>query len=299
MAVNYQYPNYVEKPSLTANVYQKGEDIQWGDKAAIVTRSYIGPDDSILNYAYTNKIGSGYDCEHGLSGRVESCRTLKIDADRSQCTLVVNCPYDSGDNPDEALNTTWACNMAQLELPLYKYCTPNYTSSDLSTWGDAAAIEAWEHEDNPTLKTNYHYTVFDTQTQETTEKELEGRSLEIAKMMNSGVDNRICFYPQATRVTRWASLSDVQGEGTSLKDREAELNLKDTQPLSSDLTAFLTVENYSWLKSGYDIQQNTDGSWSLTESWIGTPTYLGEWNNALYSKDDNVRWKMWKDEQNA
>jgi hypothetical protein len=290
MAVNYQYPAYVENPGITATVYQKGEDIQWGDKWATVTRVYIGTDDSILGEAYSKKAGTSYDCGHGLSGIVESCKTQKLDADRTQLQLLVRCPYDKSSLSDEAgsLDTTWACTMSQMEVPLYRYCSP-LSSSDPTEWGNAAAIEAWEHEEDPTLKADYSYT--NPGTGET--ESLMGRSLDIAKLMNAGVDARICFYPQATRTTRYAALSDVH----NIHSREKKLNYIDKEPLKGELDEFMSVDDYSWLKSGYDVTQNTDGSWTLVETWIGTPEYLGEWNENLYSSSDAKRWDMWKDNQ--
>jgi hypothetical protein len=70
--------------------------------------------------------------------------------------------------------------------------------------------------------------------------------------------------------------------------RISALNYIDNTPSEIDLG-----QNYSWLKSAFDLQQNTDGSWNVTESWIGTPEYLGKWNPGLYDKNDH--WNMWRE----
>ena len=277
---NYRYPTYVEKPALTATVYQSGEEIDWGQKFAMVTRTYIGPDNDILDMGKANKVGSGLNLGNGLSGTVQSCKTIKLDADRSKLVYTVrskNYEGSGGEEDPNLLDETWQVTMAQMEVPLYRYCSPDAENGD-EDYGNAVALNAWENETDPTLKNEFKYMGDDGEP-----VTLAGRTLDLAKLINSGVEARLVFYPQATLVTNCEDYKKV----SNFSNRRAALNYIDDTPNDE-----LDLTGYSWLKSSFDWNQNADGTWVLTETWIGSPQYLGDWAKGLYDK--NNHWNMYE-----
>lgn len=291
MSTSYRYPDYQPHPLLSATVYQCGEEIDWGQKFATVTRTYVGPDNDILDMGNDYKVGTSVTIGTRLSGSIQSCKTTKIEADRSKLVYVARAKNitgsgGGGDDPDpNILDTVWQVTMAQMEVPLYRYCSPTASPTD-STYGNAVVLNQWE---NAAFvdKNAYKYRTADPNTEEWEEETptaLAGRTLDIAKLLNAGTESRLVFYPQATRVTTCYDYTAL----SNYNERISALNYIDNTPSEIDLG-----QNYSWLKSAFDLQQNTDGSWNVTESWIGTPEYLGKWNPGLYDKNDH--WNMWKE----
>ena len=278
--MSYSYPTYQEKPAITSEVYQSGETIDWQNNYMVVDRSYVGPDTLILQMAEANRRGSGYDLGNSLSGEVEQCNTTKLDSDRTKLDLKIKCAIGTGDA--NVLQDTWTVQIAQMEVPLYRYCKPNFTSADVNNWGEAPAINAWENETDVNLKSAYKYRQYNPELKEYSTLDLSGRSLSIAMIINGGTESRMTFYPQASRTTICKDYTQL----SNYEYRKNHLNYADNTPAN-----FVDTISCMWLKTAFDLQQNTDNTWTVTESWIGSPYDLGGWQEPLYGFANH--WKMW------
>lgn len=269
--------------AITATVQQCGEEIDWQQTYFYVTQSFIGPDDDILEMGADYKQGTKHSI-HDNECVVETCRTTKIESDRTKLTFTARGTLSAAPN---IISETWSVTMAQLEVPLYKYCSPAISAISGDTYGNASYLNAWENEQNGVLKSNYRFNYFDENAQSNQVIELSGKTKTLAETIAAGVDSRMCFYPQMTRVTNCYDISKLP----SIADREKYLNLIDNTP-QSIMSGYYSL-TYSWLKSSFDIQKNADSTFTLTESWIGTPPYMGTWNEGMYSADPSKRWQMW------
>lgn len=282
MSNNYSYPEYTSNPPITATVYQCGEEIDWGDKITTISRSYIGPDDDILAMAKEHHAGTSIVIADNLSGIVKSCKTTKIESDRTKLTYVVQKGNEDDDDPN-IIDETWQVTMAQMDVPLYRYCSPS-ASISATDFGNSTALNAWEQGETMD-KLAYKFRSYNPSISQWEDAQpLSGRTLEIAHMIAAGTEARLVFYPQATRVTTCIDYTKIG----SFDDRINALNWIDDTP-STELD--LGNVSYTWLKSAFDIQQLQDGSWTVTETWIGTPEYLGQWRPELY--DYRKHWEMY------
>ncbi len=280
---NYTYPTYPSTPvEITATVYQCGEEINWSDQYAEITRTYVGEDNEMIQFALNHKVGSTI-AENGLSGIVTACKSTKMESEKTKVQYTVQASYGEA----SVIDAVWTVTMAQMEVNLYRYCAPPASgggSVDEENWGDAAKLKAWENEENATLKNAYQYRQYNVETNDNEIYQLSGRTKDIAQLIAAGVEARLVFYPQATytRVVQdYANIPDFQ-------DRMATLNCIDPWP-NTELSGI--GQSYYWLKSACDLQQNSDDTWTFTESWIGTPEYLGNWSKNLYGKEDH--WNMY------
>lgn len=236
-------------------IKQIGKKVEYLSGYTITTETYIGPDDEIATKASQNVVGGKYD---GLSSNIRSSITEKIEADRSKWTVVYGKQASSGggDN-DDLIKQTWTMTMTQYEYPLEKYLSAD----------EAGQVAAWEQTDIKHKK-NFEFFVDMSQTGAVYQM-LAGKALQVAKKKFAGIESVLKFYPQAT-------CTSLYGKYSSFTDRANKLNHIDDSSLSSDFGL-----GVHWLKSGFDWTQNQDGTWTLTESWIGSP----KWDEDLYGEN--------------
>lgn len=241
--------------------------VELNENNRVITESYIGTDNQISALAYSHKAGSTY-----LSGQVVNSRFEKLNADQSKWTVtyrigtlsaVTPDPQDPPDtNTIKVLRETWSSTMAQFSYPLEKYLTST----------EAAQLKGWEDLPDMSMKADYVYPAAEGEYDS-----LTGRALAIAKLKWQGTNEVIKYYPQATRTTTYNN--SIISNTYDYKTRGAKLNHIDNTPsvvFKGDAFAV------SWLKVGFDWTQNSDGTWTLVESWLGAPTADGGWNTNLY-----------------
>ena len=246
------------------------------------TKSWIGPYSSLLLSAKQNPVGAKYILDTDISCTITESRVTKIEADRGRWELKFGRPSDANTagkdptDPTDPLIDTWNCNMAQYSFPLEIY---------LSSGADLAALDAWENENDKSLKSSYTY-----RDSKNNEIQLSGVVRDIAELKYGGTTDVLRFYPQATRQREYLEKIDSA--------IDVWPSYIDENSPAKDIYPNLSV---SWLKTdaswssrmNNDPSFDTDQIWTLTESWIGVGAENGGWNEHLYGSTE--RWEFHKE----
>lgn len=253
--------------SLSA-VEQCSETREYLNQKTVVKVSFIGQDNAISSLASVQKKGAAFS---GLSSVVEhsvidSSVTEKLQADRTKwnCTYTIYSPL-SGSSGDAYYTTLDSMTMVQQQFPLYKYLNAE----------EAAAVVAWDEEDwngerateKKVKKSDYKYWDTGLETFRLL-SEVSEKAESVAKKLLAGFEYVQKAYPQITHVEKFNSKK-------SLTNRQNKLNHIDNDGVPK------LISGYSWLKVQFDWQQNDDGTWTLTESWMGVPS-TDPWDPDLY-----------------
>lgn len=239
--------------------------------------SYIGTDTNIQTLASTYRVGSTIsntevlDLPTSLSGIVSYSHLEKIESDRSKWTVKYNTKTSSSNSgaDEEPLATTFQMSMAQYEYPLERLFLSSETTGDSGAW----AFESWKNMTDLKHKRDYKYLSDMSQTG-AIYTSLNGKAKDLAELYIGGTESFLRFYPQITRQRTWDEKKENNLESTALGKIDTTPN--DTQKFK--ILEEFQSSNYQWLKTGFDWAENQDGSWTLTESWLGAP----EWSDKLY-----------------
>lgn len=278
------------------SIKQTGETRDFLANSIKLARDYIGPDTDIRSLAATYKQGATFQDpeELDLSGTVESSRVFKMESDRSKWSVgvLIELPKgpDPGDDDDSGIiSQVWSSTMAQYQYPLEKYLNGK----------EAFGVASWDVSD-PFIKLSSQYEYSDLSVVKNPDtgkqnlsvlgefvgelKDISERAVDVSKLKWAGVDSVMKFYPQVTLTTVYTRYHHAH-------TREKSLGCIDTYPNRQ----FHQESWISWLKTGFDWTENTDGSWTLVESWMGAPKDDGGWDRRLYgeSPDDPKKWKFY------
>lgn len=233
--------------NIDDTILQIGKTTSFNKGSTTVSETYIGKESEISVLGYANRVGKRYN-----GGLVTQSQMEKIEADRAKWSVVYQLSVSSGGggggDPTEPLDAVWSENCVQYQYPLEKYLSPV----------EAGKLKEWEDLEDATKKAS----------ELSSPTFLSGMALNIAKLKFAGTTDVIRCWPQATRVTTYAEYVDTLSDN---------LNKVDDTPKEQ-----FDWWNIEWMKVQFDWEQNYDGSWRLTESWIGANKQDGGWNRGLY-----------------
>lgn len=246
--------------SSLPTVQQCSETRDYLNQKTVVKVSFIGEDDAIAALASVQKKGTAFS---GLSSAVahsviDSSVTEKLQSDRTKWNVTYTIYSPNGGSSGDAYYTTLdSMTMVQQQFPLYKYLNAD----------EAAAVASWENlsDDDVDNKKAFKYKKPDGSYNDLSN--VSAKALAVAKKILAGFEYVQKAYPQITHVERFDTKK-------ALTARKNALNHIDTNV--PDL-----ISGYSWLKVQFDWQQNDDGTWTLTESWMGVPD-TDPWDSDLY-----------------
>ena len=249
------------EPTLDT-VKQCNETKDYLNQKTVVKVSFIGEDTAIATLAATQKkgtqfSGTGSAVAHSV---IDSSVTRKIESDRTQwdVTYTIYSPTGGSGGGDAYYTELDSMTMVQYQFPLYKYLNAT----------EAAAVASWENlsDDETEHKANFEYKKAGGGYEALSE--VSAKAEKVAKKIFAGFEYVQKSYPQITHVEKF----DTKKE---LATRRDKLNHIDNSGVP-DL-----ISGFCWLKTQFDWQQNDDGTWTLTEAWIGVPSD-DAWDSDLY-----------------
>lgn len=179
----------------------------------------------------------------------------------------------------EPLKDIWSIQSVRNDVSILAYCGPSEGANP-----NRAMIEAWMKEPDGALAKQWEF-----QKSDGSIEELTGASLALAEKIAKGVEAVIRFYPVVTRTRTYADCPPACLE---------KVGFIDTPPAPSGTAKKPTglstaVDAHQWLKVRDDAQEQTDGKWTRTESWMGIAKTDdpndSPWDADLYGAN---RWSM-------
>jgi len=156
------------------------------------------------------------------------------------------------------------------------YCGPSEGANP-----NRAMIEAWMKEPDGSLAAQYKF-----QKPSGEIETLTGASLALVHKIEKGVEAVIRFYPVVTRTRTYVDCPPACLEKVGFIDTPPAPTGTAKKP--SGLST--AVAAHQWLKVQDDAQEQPDGNWTRTESWMGIPSADGTgWDANLYGAN---RWPM-------
>lgn len=236
---------------------QIGERTEYFQKYLLTTVSFIGHVGILSARANENRVGSKY-MGHGRQ-IVKSSVLETLQANQAKWTCSYKTYLSGGGQDDDYENQTWQMSMTQYEYPLTKYLSAD-AAYEVASWRETdfthrkefKYLEKTSKEDGPVYAELSAY-----------------RAEDVAKKEWAGIESVLKFYPQATRTSIYSSKQ-------TFSSRADALNHIDSTP-----DAVFGDFSVEWLKTGFDWTQNQDGTWTLTETWIGAPS----WDKDLYGSN--------------
>lgn len=215
-------------------------------------------------------------------------------------SITVSVPYKTkiaigsgeGSDPEKRIITTWSEKSTDYEFPLEIYAGDGTSASECN----AGNLEAWKQEKNKNIQNykDFKYTIEG----ESEPVELEGRTLDLAKKIYSGIESVRRAYPEVIRTTQYLNYKADEDKVDDTLIRQIQetpkLYYRDQTPHEIWKSLF---DNFDWLKASYDV--NTEATeyqklWNITvtETWIGCDIdEKGTWDDDLYGPD-GTRWKF-------
>ena len=204
--------------------------------------------------------------------------------------LTVEClPIDAsggGDDPSptpsevEPLKDIWSIKSVRNDVSIMAYCGTSPGANP-----QRALIEAWMKEPDGDLAENLQFRKSDGTVFDISNSEYPATVALIGKI-RKGIEAVIRFYPVVTRTRTYADCPPACLENIGFIDTPPAPTGTAKKP-SGLATA---VNAHQWLKVQDDAQEQTDGKWTRTESWMGIPAVDGSgWDADLYGAN---RWPM-------
>lgn len=201
--------------------------------------------------------------------------------------LTINCVPKSatgggeggGSSEVQPLKDIWSIQSVRNDVSILAYCGPSEGANP-----NRAMIEAWMKEPDGALAKQWEF-----QKSDGSIEELTGASLALAEKIAKGVEAVIRFYPVVTRTRTYADCPPACLEKVGFIDTPPAPagTAKKPTGLSTAIAA------HQWLKVRDDAQEQTDGKWTRTESWMGIAKTDdpndSPWDADLYGAN---RWSM-------
>ena len=197
--------------------------------------------------------------------------------------LTVECtpPNPTGEDEQhqptvEPLKDIWSIKSVRNDVSIMAYCGPSEGANP-----NRAMIEAWMKEPDGSLAAQYKF-----QKPSGEIETLTGASLALVHKIEKGVEAVIRFYPVVTRTRTYVDCPPACLEKVGFIDTPPAPTGTAKKP--SGLST--AVAAHQWLKVQDDAQEQPDGNWTRTESWMGIPSADGTgWDANLYGAN---RWPM-------
>ena len=179
----------------------------------------------------------------------------------------------------EPLKDIWSIKSVRNDVSIMAYCGPSEGANP-----NRAMIEAWMKEPDGKLAKMHQFKTSDGEIEE-----LTGASLALVQKIENGIEAVIRFYPVVTRTRTYADCPPACLENIGFIDTPPAPAGTAKKP-SGLATA---VNAHQWLKVQDDAQEQTDGKWTRTESWMGIAKSDNPddspWDADLYGAN---RWPM-------
>lgn len=179
----------------------------------------------------------------------------------------------------EPLKDIWSIKSVRNDVSIMAYCGPSEGANP-----NRAMIEAWMKEPDGSLAAQYKF-----QKPSGEIETLTGASLALVHKIEKGVEAVIRFYPVVTRTRTYADCPPACLEKVGFIDTPPAPTGTAKKP--SGLST--AVAAHQWLKVQDDAQEQPDGKWTRTESWMGIAKSDNPddspWDADLYGAN---RWPM-------
>ena len=183
------------------------------------------------------------------------------------------------------LKETFSLRSVRNDVSVLAYCSASASGPN------RAAVERWMREPDPKLATAFKYTDSDGSVVDMTNESLLSATVPLIRKIMRGTERVIRFYPQLTRRRIYQNPP---------VDVFQKLSYVDTPPTPSGERTLAPsglatlIAQYEWLKVQDDCDEQADGKWVRTESWIGilksdASDGAHPWDPDLYGAN---RWAM-------
>lgn len=183
----------------------------------------------------------------------------------------------------EPLKDIWSIKSVRNDVSIMAYCGPSPGANP-----QRALIEAWMKEPDGDLAENLQFRKSDGTVFDISNSEYPATVALIGKI-RKGIEAVIRFYPVVTRTRTYADCPPACLENVGFIDTPPAPSGTAKKP--SGLHA--AVNAHQWLKVQDDAQEQTDGKWTRTESWMGIAKSDNPddspWDADLYGAN---RWPM-------
>ena len=183
----------------------------------------------------------------------------------------------------EPLKDIWSIKSVRNDVSIMAYCGPSPGANP-----QRALIEAWMKEPDGDLAENLQFRKSDGTVFDISNSEYPATVALIGKI-RKGIEAVIRFYPVVTRTRTYAAVPPACLENLGFIDTPPAPAGTAKKP--SGLAA--AVNAHQWLKVQDDAQEQTDGKWTRTESWMGIAKSDNPddspWDADLYGAN---RWPM-------
>ena len=183
----------------------------------------------------------------------------------------------------EPLKDIWSIKSVRNDVSIMAYCGPSPGMNP-----QRALIEAWMKEPDGDLAENLQFRKSDGTVFDISNSEYPATVALIGKI-RKGIEAVIRFYPVVTRTRTYADCPPACLENIGFIDTPPAPAGTAKKP--SGLQA--AVNAHQWLKVQDDAQEQTDGKWTRTESWMGIAktdsNNNSPWDENLYGAN---RWPM-------
>ena len=235
--------------------------------------------------------GNGYTPDSALYDgyKVRSRRLRRGNGDTA--ILALTCSKDDTTTTDQNQQTSttplkdlYSVKSVRNDVSVLAYC------SDSPSGPNRAAVERWMREPDPQLAAQFKYTDANGSVVDMNDEPLLKATVPLVRKIMKGVERVIRFYPQLTRKRIYQNPPSTVFENLSYVDDPPPPGGGKTLAPNGITTL---ISNHEWLKVQDDCDQQTDGKFARTESWIGirkTDADDGHpWDPDLYGQN---RWKM-------
>lgn len=181
------------------------------------------------------------------------------------------------------LRETWTVHNVRNDVSAMRYCGESAANPQRDS------IEMWLKETDKTLSDGYQYKGDDGDV-----VTLSEASQKLAAKLRMGLESVMRFYPVLTRRLEYAEPPEEFMDGLSYIDADV--------PTPGTAGAILAkhpggladkIGLYQWLKCQDDLDEQPDGKWFRTESWMGL-LKSDHWNNSPWDDDlyGSGRWQF-------
>lgn len=190
----------------------------------------------------------------------------------------------------EPLKDIWSIRSVRNDVSIMAYCGSGENEPN------RALIEAWMKEPDGKLAKLHQFRQTDGEIVQLTD---HAATMDLVQKIEKGVESVIRFYPVVTRTRTYADCPPACLE---------KVGFVDTPPAPSGTAKKPTgignaVSAHQWLKVQDDAQEQSDGKWTRTESWMGIAKSDANngapWDADLYGTEESTqRWSMPYNHQN-
>lgn len=190
----------------------------------------------------------------------------------------------------EPLKDIWSIKSVRNDVSIMAYCGSGENEPN------RALIEAWMKEPDGKLAKLHQFRQTDGEIVQLTD---HAATMDLVQKIEKGIEAVIRFYPVVTRTRTYADCPPACLEKVGFVDTPPAPSGTAKKP--SGLAA--AVNAHQWLKVQDDAQEQTDGKWTRTESWMGIAKSDANngapWDAGLYGTEESTqRWSMPYNHQN-